>query len=229
MPEPDLYRPLIGMSVRLTERLTSRLPNVLRERCRWPGCVLPNRPVTPVRRKFPQGYHLRDDCARSRRPCAGLPADGQMTAPVTERSRVGGVHRRADHRTKTWIRAADTVSLPAGKVGIVGSESGDFIVILRDGQQPSRKCPDPCLTPRTGTAGSAIPGQLRVFPLGSLLCRWLGWGSLKPPSLWEWGPVRSRDASPAGPIRSGRPSSSAALPRKVNTDPTSPPGATLRP
>ena len=28
-------------------------------------------------------------------------------------------------------------------------------------------------------AGSASPGQLRVFRLGSLLCRWLGWGSLK--------------------------------------------------
>ncbi len=27
---------------------------------------------------------------------------------------------------------------------------------------------------------SAIRGQLHVFRLGSLLCRWLGWGSLKP-------------------------------------------------
>ncbi len=32
MPEPDLYRPLIGLSVRLTERLTSRLPKVYRDR-----------------------------------------------------------------------------------------------------------------------------------------------------------------------------------------------------
>ncbi len=37
MPEPDLYRPLIGMSVRLTERLTSRLPNVYRSRSTTPG------------------------------------------------------------------------------------------------------------------------------------------------------------------------------------------------
>ncbi len=77
--------------------------------------MLPNRPVTPVRLKFPLGCRLRDDCARSRRPCAGLPAGGQLIASVTERSRVGGVHRRADHRAKTWIWAADTVSLPAGK------------------------------------------------------------------------------------------------------------------
>jgi len=47
--------------------------------------------------------------------CAGLSAGGQLIAPVTKRSRVGGVHRRADHARKPWIRGADTVSLPAGK------------------------------------------------------------------------------------------------------------------
>jgi len=47
--------------------------------------------------------------------CAGLSAGGQLIAPVTKRSRIGGVHRRADHARKPWIRGADTVSLPAGK------------------------------------------------------------------------------------------------------------------
>ena len=32
-----------------TRRGASHKPNVLRERCRWPGYMLPNRPVTPAR------------------------------------------------------------------------------------------------------------------------------------------------------------------------------------
>ncbi len=47
MPEPDLYRPLIGMSVRLTERLTSRLPNA--DRRPWPRL----RQLTSLTRSFP--------------------------------------------------------------------------------------------------------------------------------------------------------------------------------
>jgi len=97
--------------------------------------MLPSCPVTPVRRKFPQGYHLRDHCAQSRRPCAGLPAGGQLIAPVTERSRVGGVHRRADHRVKTWVRAADTVSLPAGKSASSAAKAAISSSCTVNGQQ----------------------------------------------------------------------------------------------
>lgn len=97
----------------------------------------PSRNTRPV--KIPQGYHLRDDYARLVTPVLGIPADSQLIAPVTERSRVGGSPSRAGHRGKTSNRAADDVSLPIGtstssaaRVAISSSYTvnGQHVVVL---------------------------------------------------------------------------------------------------